>query len=149
MNGYRTYVFDIDGTIADCTHRLGYIAEKPKRWKHFEETAHLDTPIDETVRIMKVLSQSYYIILCTGRGENMQEKTEQWLIKHQLLSYVDRIYMRKAGDYRPDYVVKGELADEIINDGFNILGVFEDRQGVVDMWRSKGIRCYQVDAGTN
>lgn len=141
------YVFDIDGTIADCQHRLDkYLNNKPKRWDLFEKTAHLDTPIEETIQILHALNTvGYRIVLCTGRGEKMREATENWLDLHSVRW--DALYMRALNDFRQDDIVKGELVDNIMADGFKILGAFEDRQRVVDMWRSKGIRCYQVEKG--
>lgn len=58
--------------------------------------------------------------------------------------------LRKAGDHREDSVVKAELLSYIEKDWVEdlpIAGVFEDRQQVVDMYRSKGLRVYQVAPG--
>jgi hypothetical protein len=59
------------------------------------------------------------------------------------------LYMRKAGDHREDCVVKAELLEQILLDWSNqdIGGVFEDRQQVVDMYRAKGLRVFQVAKG--
>jgi uncharacterized HAD superfamily protein len=142
----KCYIFDIDGTIANCKHRLGYIAEKPKRWKMFEETAHLDEPIMETIAILRALqAQNYHIVLCTGRGEKMRRTTTDWLYAYNVPYNV--LYMRKLDDYRADDIVKEELYREMLKAGFEVMGVFEDRQRVVDMWRRNGVRCYQVDSG--
>jgi hypothetical protein len=57
--------------------------------------------------------------------------------------------MRKSGDHREDHVVKGELLDQILKDRhLSELGaVFEDRQQVVDMYRERGLRVFQVAPG--
>lgn len=34
-----------------------------------------------------------------------------------------------------------------IKDKYNVLGIFDDRQQVVDMWRSLGLKCFQVEPG--
>jgi hypothetical protein len=55
--------------------------------------------------------------------------------------------MRKSGDYRKDYEVKKEIYETYIKDKFNVLCVLDDRQSVVDMWRSLGLTCLQVNYG--
>ena len=52
--------------------------------------------------------------------------------------------MRKAGDNRVDYVIKYEIFDQHIRNKYNVLGVFDDRSQVINMWRSINIRCYDV-----
>jgi hypothetical protein len=54
--------------------------------------------------------------------------------------------MRKYKDHRDDSVVKGEIADEI-QKTYNILGVFDDRKRVVDMWSNRGIFVFDVGQG--
>ena len=55
--------------------------------------------------------------------------------------------MRAEGDYRADDVVKGELLDRILADGYHPELVFDDRTRVVNMWRARGIMCAQVAEG--
>jgi len=59
------------------------------------------------------------------------------------------MYMRISGDHREDFVVKAELFDRIKAQypKETIGGVFEDRQQVVDMYRARGLRVFQVDKG--
>lgn len=54
--------------------------------------------------------------------------------------------MRVAGDNRPDTIVKYEMFQKI-KDKYNIVGVFDDRECVVEMWRAVGLTCFQVDWG--
>ena len=57
--------------------------------------------------------------------------------------------MRPDGDHREDSVVKSELFDQINAAYANekLGGVFEDRQQVVDMYRARGVRVFQVAKG--
>ena len=59
----------------------------------------------------------------------------------------ERLYMRAEQDYRADDIVKSEILDQIIADGFQPDMVFDDRNRVCDMWRERGIRCLQVAPG--
>jgi hypothetical protein len=55
--------------------------------------------------------------------------------------------MREAGDHRPDWIVKKEIYNNLISKEFDVKLVFDDRQQVVDMWRSIGLTCFQVAEG--
>jgi hypothetical protein len=55
--------------------------------------------------------------------------------------------MRRVGDRRPDYIVKAELLDQILRDGFSPSMAFDDRDQVVAMWRERGVPCAQVAPG--
>lgn len=55
--------------------------------------------------------------------------------------------MRPADDNRDDALVKYELFNKYVRDNYDVLGVFDDRNRVVDMWRRIGLTCYQVAEG--
>lgn len=144
--GITCYIFDIDGTIADLTHRRKWIETKPKNWKAFEAGMSDDKPMWHVIGALKALKKAgYCIVLCSGRGEQNRSVTEKWLFEYDIT--YDDLYMRAKGDYRADDIVKEELLDRILADGWNPLMVFDDRQRVVDMWRRRGIPCAQVAEG--
>lgn len=148
LSQVEVLVCDIDGTIADLTHRRHYITTKPKNYKAFEATIYHDTLIKEVAQILwDYRAFDYYgdIILCSGRGEQNRDVTEDWLDEYEVP--YDRLYMRKAKDYRKDYIVKAELKDQILKDYGKIDLVLDDRDQVVKMWRDAGIRCIQVADG--
>lgn len=139
-------IFDIDGTLADITHRRHHVATKPKNWSEFQKAAHLDTPNRPIATLARSLScMAHRVVLCTGRGEQERPVTEAWLAQHQIP--YDALYMRAEKDYRGDDVIKGELLDRILADGFVPELVFDDRDRVVKVWRSRGIVCAQVAEG--
>lgn len=138
-------IFDIDGTIADLTHRRHFVASKPKNWDAFFAGIADDKPITPVISVLNCLFAKNFIILCTGRGEEYREQTVQWLDRHGV--EYDALYMRPAGDYRPDDIIKEELLDQMIAEGHKPQLVFDDRKRVVDMWRRRGIICAQVAEG--
>ena len=144
----KIIVFDIDGTIADCTHRLHHVKKDNPDWKSFFEECVNDAPIESMCDMSIVLSQYYDIVFCTGRSEECREQTEEWLLK-----YVNSnaLLMRKEGDYRPDHVVKKELLEEYLKlenlEKSSVITIYEDRQTVVDMWRDNGYHVCQVAKG--
>jgi phosphoglycolate phosphatase-like HAD superfamily hydrolase len=138
------YVFDIDGTIADCSHRIHHIGNKD--WRAFFAACGDDTPIAHIIGLARDLASSgKRIIYVSGRSDECSEQTARWLDEHDLP--VGRKYMRKAGDHRPDNIVKAELLDQLIADGYRPIMAFDDRNQVVKMWRERGVPCAQVAAG--
>lgn len=143
------FVFDIDGTLADCSHRLHHIVRtdgKPKDWDAFFAGIRDDKWISPVVRVADALRYAgCTLVFVTGRGEEHREATEDWL--YARLGINHPLYMRDAGDRRDDDIVKAELLDRVRADGFNPIMAFEDRSRVVKMFRSKGILCAQVAEG--
>jgi hypothetical protein len=139
---------DIDGTVADCSHRLHWIKNKPKNWKAFFGGVKWDTPIEPTIRVIKELLYSgNQIIYCSGRPDSTRDDTTKWLTDQGLLSWSTPLYMRSTGDYRADEIVKEELLTRIKQDGFKPEAVFDDRQRVIEMWRRNGLFVFDVSQG--
>ena len=141
------YIFDIDGTLADLSHRLHFIQDKPADWRAFFAACPADKPIREVIEIAKALQLVHSIKLITGRSDEVEDQTAQWINDQGI--YFSGLLMRKAGDHREDSIVKAELLDALLTRHHqdSIAGVFEDRQQVVDMYRARGLRVFQVDRG--
>jgi hypothetical protein len=137
-------ICDIDGTIADCSHRLKYIQQAPKDWDRFHSQCIDDAPIEHVIEIVRHLGSIYDIIYCTGRPDSSRGSTIDWLRWHKLPFGV--LFMRKTGDCRPDTVVKLEMLKEVQAMGPVVIAL-EDRASVVKMWRGNGIHCFQVKEG--
>ena len=143
------YIFDIDGTLADLSHRLHFIQQDPKDWRGFFAACTGDSSIEDIAYFARLLHDSgQSIILVSGRSDEVEEQTIEWL-RQNFIPFKD-IYMRKAGDYREDSIVKAELLDQLLEDWMEDgkpAVVFEDRQRVVDMYRARGLRVFQVAPG--
>jgi hypothetical protein len=144
------FIFDIDGTIADLTHRLRFIQQEPPAWDVFYAAAGDDKPIFEVITVARALSSAgHTIVYSTGRSEDIRGITVAWLLKYRLP--LGLVFMRKSRDHRDDNVVKSELLDTIMHhygeDLTGYGGVFEDRQQVVDMYRARGLKVFQVAKG--
>lgn len=140
------YVFDIDGTIADLTHRLHHIQKEPKDWDSFFSDCHKDAPITHVRHLLQDPSKAgAKIVYVSGRSSQVRSETAAWLLGH--LFPAGQLYMRTEGDHRPDNLVKGDLLDELHDAGFRPIMAFDDRNQVVEMWRAKGVPCAQVAPG--
>lgn len=146
-------IVDIDGTVADITHRLHHVKVAEglaPNWDAFFDDCHNDTPITNVCNIVNDLHDSgHQIIFVSGRSDRVRSKTMLWIQRHVLFHCY--IFMRKAGDHRPDEILKTELLDQAQQTiGFTdaeILCVIDDRKRVVDMWRKRGLLCLQVAEG--
>ena len=140
--------FDIDGTLADLSHRVHYWRESPKNWNMFKSEMVNDTPIEQICTIARTMhKKGHNVILCSGRSEDTRDMTEAWLAKHNIK--FKKLYMRAEKDYRSDDIVKKELLDQIIIDWGQKPDIwFDDRPRVVKMLRENGVFVADVYQGT-
>jgi hypothetical protein len=141
------YIFDIDGTLADISHRLHFIESATKDWDSFYSACVDDEPIPEVIQLTRSLFPIAQIFVLTGRSEVVRMETIGWFLQERIPC--DLLMMRKDGDHRQDSVIKAEMLGEVQSKfpEDEIGGVFEDRQQVVAMYRSKGLRVFQVAEG--
>ena len=138
-------IFDIDGTLADLSHRRHHVANKPKNWAAFNAGICADKPHVNIITLAKHMADKWPVILCSGREAVFRDVTTQWLAKHGVP--YKALYMRPEKDYRDDGTVKGELLDAILADGWEPWLVVDDRNRVVKMWRDRGLTCLQCADG--
>lgn len=145
----KCFIFDLDGTLCDITHRLHHIQDhSPKRWDEFYAACVDDKPIDAVLLVAQALMRAgERVLFVSGRSDAVVSETLRWLVDHGINVARTQLYMRKAGDHRPDHVVKGEMLDAIIEEGWQPAMAFDDRAQVVKMWRERGVLCAQVADG--
>jgi len=140
-------IFDIDGTLADNTHRQSLVTGKDRNWDQFFKRMGDDQPILHIVELCQDLYSlnKYDIIILSGRPERYRALTEQWLAWNKLPPVP--LFMRQDGDTRPDDEVKEEILQRLLSKGNKISFVIDDRKSVVEMWRRNGIPCLQCAEG--
>lgn len=147
------YIFDLDGTLADCQHRVPILAEKddPNRWRRFYAACVDDTPIMPVIGVLHALVRSGADVwVFSGRSEEVRDVTHKWLYAATGYFWLRgiNVTMRAEGDHRADDIVKGEWVDGMLDvDRDRLVAAFDDRDRVVAMWRSRGIQCFQVAPG--
>lgn len=142
----KTAIFDIDGTLANIEHRTHYVRNGNHDWDKFYSEIEFDAPRPEVIRLSQwYWDNGYHVILCSGRPEHTREATVKWLHENNVV--YEELHMRLDNDYRADYIVKKEMLDYIVSQGFDIEAVYDDRQQVVDMWRENDIPVFQVAPG--
>lgn len=132
--GRNAFIFDIDGTLSNNDgHRSFYDYTKV-------EGDSLHTEVATVARALQ--KYGYAIVIVSGREASCYDDTKQWL-DDNYIPY-SRLIMREAGDHRPDMVVKAEILRDEVAPHYNVLGVFDDRPSVCEMWRKVGLPTFQV-----
>lgn len=138
----KSVIFDIDGTLANLSHRLHHIREKQKDWASFFNEVDKDTLIEPIRSLLYTFEDDdYKILLVSGRPEKTRAATEKWMADNAI--DFEELYMRPDNDCRPDDKVKSQILDGIIKDGYDVKFVIDDRPRVIAMWRERGLTCLQ------
>jgi len=98
-------VFDIDGVLADVSHRLHYL--DVHRWEKFFAAAHADPLLDEGADRLRAAQDEHDVVYLTGRPERNRRLTETWLRGFGLPT--GPLFMRPDDDHRPARYVKREV----------------------------------------
>ena len=138
---------DLDGTLALMNGRSPYDAS----------TCDQDLPNHPVIKTLVAHhKEGRKIIFCSGREDKYKAPTIKFIETYLKIIDTDlneiwdidyELYMRKTGDMRKDAIIKEEIYNEHIKDKVNVLLVLDDRNQVVDFWRSKGLSCFQVAPG--
>lgn len=159
----KAIMCDLDGTLAIIGDRTPYdatdcdIKDKPN-W-----------PVIRAVLAMH--AQGVKVLFMSGRDQKYRPETERFIEKYCVrknnenffkngkpTSVVEPIpyelHMRGETapdpdkmDQRKDSVIKQELFDKYVAGKYHVLFVLDDRNQVVDFWRSIGLTCFQVNYG--
>jgi hypothetical protein len=160
MTNKKLVVFDIDGVLLNCDHRV----------QHFVDGSHAtyvalargDTVIEQGVTLCRMFLSDpcYKLLFVTGRGSSEDKENPYYTHRFETLSklqlHVDgrisnsQLFMR---DWTPDAPIvhdtikKPQMIEEAGYNLDDIFMVFEDRQCIVDMWRARGVTTYQTQSG--
>jgi len=149
----KKVIFDLDGTLALIDDRRA-VSTKPNGkidWDIFFDPKNidLDKPNDAVIQMAKTLKDAgNMIVILSGRSKATKDATRAWLDKFGVP--FDVLKMRPTSRdfmFMPDDQLKQQWLDQLFTDKSDILCVFDDRQKVVDMWRSNGLTCMQVAPG--
>ena len=146
--GGEAVVFDVDGVLADATHRQDVLFGGPgrrKNWKAFFEMAGDDAVIEEVARLTELIDPTMCIVLLTARPTSIQRTTIDWLQQHGLRW--DVLVMRPEGDYRSSPDAKRMAVVELRSAGFELKLAFDDDRRNVDMFHDEGIPCIYIHSG--
>lgn len=129
-------ISDLDGTLAvfdaSCPYDRDFSQDR------------LHQPVARILRAERAHSDTT-IILVSARDDQSRSQTEAWLRQHAIP--YDALYMRPTGDQRKDVELKREIYTTHIKGKYQVVFVLDDRDQVVEFWRSQGLTCLQVAEG--
>lgn len=128
-------VFDIDGTLT-----LGPFNRSPFEWSKVGQD-HVNKPVADILK-MYHYNEGVDVVIVSGRDGSCEKETSDWLYDNRL--YFKELFMRRAGDNRPDDIVKEEILDHLILPSYNILAWFDDRMKVCKMLYRRGVPLFRV-----
>ena len=147
----NTIIFDLDGTLALIDKRRT-LSLKPNgkidfKILHDPSNIHLDKPNPPVVKMAQMFAEDgFNIVIFSGRSDKTATETLSWLSQNKVP--FNKLVMRphKTMNFVSDEILKKDMLDNHadINDIFMVV---DDRQKVVDMWRSLGLICLQVADG--
>ena len=146
----RTVIFDLDGTLAIIDKRRE-LSRKPNgkidfKILHDPSNIRLDVPNPPVVKMAQMFAEDgFNIFIFSGRSDKTEFTTKSWLTHNKVPFH--KLVMRDAKrHFMPDNQLKKLLLDDHVNID-DIFLVVDDRQQVVDMWRSLGLNVFQVAPG--
>jgi predicted kinase len=160
----KAIMCDLDGTLAIVGDRTPYDAT---------DCDVIDLPNWPVIRcVMAMYAQGVKILFMSGRDMKYRPETERFIEKYCVKPYTSNgdaeqygyvhkpepipyeLHMRGETapdpdkmDMRKDSIIKQELFDKYVAGKYHVLFVLDDRNQVVDFWRSIGLTCFQVAPG--
>jgi predicted kinase len=135
----HTIISDLDGTLSlFAGKRSSYDASD------CDLIDDINKPVADTIKLYH--EAGYKIIFSSGREDKYEPETRRFIEKH-LPGVEYQLFMRKTNDSRKDSIIKEEIYRNNIEGKYLIKLVLDDRNQVVDLWRSLGLVCFQVAEG--
>ena len=152
----KIVIFDLDGTLALIDKRRAISTKVSGKldWDIFFDPKNIsldqpNTPVITTAQLLH--SQGFRIVIFSGRSKATYRTTRQWLIQNDVP--FDMLQMRPNDrdtgghwHFMKDSDLKQHWLDTLV-DKNDVAMVFDDRNQVVDMWRSNGLQTFQVADG--
>ncbi|GAA2461112.1 hypothetical protein ACFPFX_19265 [Streptomyces mauvecolor] len=136
-NTWPLAVFDLDGTLADSSHRQRFLDRRPRDWDAFFAAAPADPPLAEGVALCREAAGDCEVVYLTGRPERCREDTLAWLAEQGLPD--GALHMRRNDDRRPARVTKLQILRGL-GRGREIRMLVDDDELVCDAAEQAGFR---------
>jgi hypothetical protein len=156
MKELTVYIFDVEGTLSDHSHRLHLVPKvatgKKSDWFEFQDEFVNDPPIMQTISLLKQLAKDNYIVISTGMAKRMRKPLEKWLYSHGINPNLVLMRENHHGNLTSPEVKKRHL-DEMaqkLNGMFDedllihIKGAFDDRLDVCEMFHKENIEAFHL-----
>jgi len=137
------YVFDMEGTLSDPSHRIHHA--KAKEWKEWDEKFYRDPPLYQMVKLARNLAKVHPLFLFTGKHEGSIPEMQDWLYKHDVPIDGSRILARANGDWGTTTAeVKRGMVHKVRREGWFIEMAFDDMHEVIKVYQELNVPCLHI-----
>jgi hypothetical protein len=136
---------DVDGVIADASHRQHHLAAGRNDWKAFFDAAGDDPPIAAGRALLDALADDVLIVLLTARPVRLRDVTLDWLARHGFRW--DLLVMRPKHVSGPAREFKAEAVRALLGAGFELRFALEDDARNVEVLAGLGVPTVHVHSG--
>lgn len=138
-------VFDVDGVLADATHRQHLAQGRHKNWPQFIQAAKNDAPILEKIELLNNTLPGTLRVLLTGRPLTILDTSVLWLATHGVKW--DLLIMRPTGVYSPARESKAVEVARLQDRGIDITCIYDDDRRNCDVFERLGLTTVYVESG--
>lgn len=136
-------IADLDGTLVDVSAILHHVDGEERDFAAFHAASAESPARPEVVAAVRAAHErGATVLVVTSREFVWRDLTLDWLAANEVP--YDQLVMRIVGDYRPDHVVKAEMLDQLLADGYTVTEAWEDSDDIVTLWRERGITVHEV-----
>ena len=140
-----TVCVDIDGVLADATHRQHLLNSRWRDWDSFFEEAGGDGLLAQQAVLLEVFASDYVVALVTARPAWISTITMTWLTEHDVRW--DLLVMRDNSDLRRSAAMKTAAVEQLRERGLEpVLALDDDPRNVV-AYANSSIPCVYIHSG--
>ena len=112
MSKKRAIIVDLDGTLANCDHRVKFLEQVPKDWDGFYSKLEDDLVNTWCLDIINAMNaQGVVTLIVTGRDEKYRNQSTSWLKKYEVR--YEHMYMREHSNHIDDSEVKRVIFENL------------------------------------
>lgn len=140
-------ILDLDHTIALAGERNIFYQLEPRNYAAAEAGVIHDEVIEPTKKVVNLFYRcNYDVIVLTARADSCKNECIEWL-DNEKIPFND-IFMRPAGNYEKDYIIKEILLKNIIEKYGHPEFALEDKEDVIQMFKRNGVFVFAIHRPT-
>jgi len=139
-------VFDIDGVLADASHRQ-HLLDGWGDWDRFFDACGGDGLLSDQAALTQALHHDWLVVLLTSRPMWVQFQTVGWLERYDAEIGWDLLIMRPDRDWRSSASFKRDEVRGLVAAGYEVRLTLDDDRRNVAAFRNEGLPCIYIHSG--
>ena len=140
-----TLCVDIDGVLADATHRQHLLKSRWRDWDGFFEAAGGDGLLAQQAVLLETVADDHVIALVTARPAWIADITIDWLVEHDVRW--DLLVMRSNSDFGASAKMKTAAVRNLRTRGLTPVLALDDDARNVAAYAKLGVPCVYIHSG--